>query len=124
MILIKIVGADGKTPNFKIGGVTTVSSSEPAKATITGDAENPVLNLWLPQGKDGSGGGSGLPAGNPYDFLILDSAGKPKWLSGFKEIIGISSTIDILSYSKIIVVDYNYIISIIKIHKKSVSLHL
>lgn len=50
-------GIDGKSPNLTIGEITTVSSQEQANATITGTQENPILNLWLPKGKDGSGTG-------------------------------------------------------------------
>lgn len=50
-------GTDGITPNIQIGTVTTLEPNEQANATITGTQENPILNLWLPKGKDGSGTG-------------------------------------------------------------------
>lgn len=47
-------GNDGTTPQFTIGNVTTVQSDEPASANITGTSANPILNLNIPKGKDGS----------------------------------------------------------------------
>ena len=46
-------GDTGATPNLTIGTVETLEPSEPATATITGTAENPVLNLGIPQGDTG-----------------------------------------------------------------------
>ena len=48
-------GADGVTPNLTIGTVETLPSGSDATATITGDKENPVLNLGIPKGASGSG---------------------------------------------------------------------
>lgn len=49
-------GADGVTPNLTIGTVETLNAGTSATATITGDKENPVLNLGIPKGADGQGG--------------------------------------------------------------------
>ncbi len=49
-------GADGKTPNIQIGTVETLPAGSEATASITGEPEKPVLNLGIPQGKDGAGG--------------------------------------------------------------------
>lgn len=49
-------GADGKTPNIQIGTVETLPAGSEATANITGEPENPVLNLGIPQGKEGGGG--------------------------------------------------------------------
>lgn len=46
-------GDTGATPSFSIGTVETLEPTEDATATITGTAENPVLNLGIPQGKTG-----------------------------------------------------------------------
>lgn len=46
-------GADGYTPNLTIGTVETLESGSDATATITGDKENPVLNLGIPKGANG-----------------------------------------------------------------------
>lgn len=46
-------GATGATPNLTMGTVTTLEPDSPATATITGTAENPVLNLGLPKGRTG-----------------------------------------------------------------------
>lgn len=48
-------GKDGVTPNLTIGTVETLPSGSDATATITGDKENPVLNLGIPKGTDGQG---------------------------------------------------------------------
>lgn len=48
-------GEVGATPDFSIGTVETRTPDEPATATITGTAENPVLNLGIPQGTTGNG---------------------------------------------------------------------
>lgn len=52
-------GDTGNTPNFTIGTVETLPSGSDATATITGDKENPVLNLGIPKGADGQGSGNG-----------------------------------------------------------------
>lgn len=49
-------GKDGVTPNIQIGTVTTLPSGAQATATITGTPENPILNLGIPEGEQGSGG--------------------------------------------------------------------
>lgn len=49
-------GANGITPNLTIGTVETLDAGTSATATITGDKENPVLNLGIPKGADGQGG--------------------------------------------------------------------
>ena len=46
-------GVDGAIPNLTIGTVETLPSGSDATATITGDKENPVLNLGIPKGVDG-----------------------------------------------------------------------
>lgn len=46
-------GTNGITPNLTIGTVETLPSGNQATATITGDKENPVLNLEIPKGTDG-----------------------------------------------------------------------
>ena len=50
-------GATGATPNLQIGEVTTLDAGSDATACITGTAENPLLNLGIPKGADGEGGG-------------------------------------------------------------------
>ena len=49
-------GDTGTTPNLSIG---TVAKGDSAGATITGTAENPVLNLTLPKGDTGETGAQG-----------------------------------------------------------------
>ena len=48
-------GADGVTPNIQIGAVETLAAGSDATASITGTAENPLLNLGIPKGADGTG---------------------------------------------------------------------
>ena len=52
-------GSDGVTPSLSIGTVETLAAGSDATASITGTDEKPVLNLGIPKGADGSGGGSG-----------------------------------------------------------------
>lgn len=46
-------GETGATPNISIGTVSTLEPTEDATASITGTAENPVLNLGIPKGQQG-----------------------------------------------------------------------
>ena len=58
-------GETGATPVLSIGIVQTLPAGSAATVTITGTAEHPVLNLGIPQGKDGTAAD-----------LIDDKAGK------------------------------------------------
>ena len=60
-------GNDGVTPNLTIGTVETLPSGSDATASITGDKENPVLNLGIPKGADGQGGSG--EGGISYDDM-------------------------------------------------------
>ena len=60
-------GDTGVTPNITIGTVNTLESGQSATASITGTTENPVLNLGIPKGANGSGTGLGtVVAESPY----------------------------------------------------------
>lgn len=48
-------GATGATPNLQIGTVATGNPGTDVEASISGTAENPMLNLKIPRGADGSG---------------------------------------------------------------------
>lgn len=77
-------GKDGVTPNFTIGTVTTLSAGSNATASITGTAANPVLNLGIPKGKDGTngtgGGGTGADGEDGgYYVPSVDSSGNLRW---------------------------------------------
>ena len=52
-------GATGATPVFSIGTVETGAAGTDAEATITGTAEEPVLNMKIPRGADGVGSVAG-----------------------------------------------------------------
>ena len=82
-------GDPGDTPNLTIGTVTTLSAGSQATATITGTAEDPVLNLGIPRGADGgsvdgSSVGWGQVTGKPdvfppkeHSHAYADITGKP-----------------------------------------------
>lgn len=48
-----LAGPIGATPNLTIGSVTTSDPGDPAEATLSGTAEDPVLDLTLPRGDTG-----------------------------------------------------------------------
>lgn len=52
-------GETGATPNLTAGTVTTLAPGSDATVSITGTAENPVLNLGIPQGIQGETGAAG-----------------------------------------------------------------
>ena len=76
-------GQDGATPNIQIGTVETLPAGSPATASMTGTAENPLLNLGIPQGATGSGeGGSGIAVtgatvGQTVRIAAVDDDGVP-----------------------------------------------
>ncbi len=49
-------GPTGATPQLSIGTVTTGVAGSDAAVTITGTAENPVLNMTIPRGNSGDEG--------------------------------------------------------------------
>ena len=53
-----VKGDPGVTPNLTIGTVTTLATGANATATITGTAEDPILNLGLPRGEAGEAEGA------------------------------------------------------------------
>ena len=52
-------GATGATPDFQIGTVQTGAAGSSASASITGTAEQPVLNMTIPRGDKGETGETG-----------------------------------------------------------------
>ncbi len=80
-------GADGAVPDIQIGAVTTLPAGSNATASIGGTAENPLLNLGIPRGADGQGGGSGgtdislgltsATVGQTIKVKAVDTDGKP-----------------------------------------------
>ena len=54
-------GDTGATPDIQIGTVQTLEPGQQATASMTGTAENPVLNLGIPKGKDAESGSSSTP---------------------------------------------------------------
>ena len=85
-------GDTGATPNLKIGTVTTLSAGSNATASITGTAENPLLNLGIPKGADGSGGGSGT-AGEDGGYYTpsVDTSGNLSWAASKSDMPAVSS---------------------------------
>ena len=80
-------GADGVVPDIQIGTVTTLPAGSDATASMGGTAENPLLNLGIPRGADGQGGGSGgtdislgltsATVGQTIKVKAVDTDGKP-----------------------------------------------
>ena len=72
-----IQGETGATPNLTIGTVETLAPTEDATATITGTAENPVLNLGIPKGDTGEVSLEDLEALLPTDTASGDIVSIP-----------------------------------------------
>lgn len=71
-------GDPGATPNLQIGTVTTLPAGSDATASVSGTAENPLLNLGIPKGADGSGGSSSITTATETDIagLLMGESGK------------------------------------------------
>ena len=69
--LVHLSDITGATPNIQIGTVQTLEPGQDATASITGTAENPVLNMGIPKGKDGNDGES-----NERNATPLTDAGR------------------------------------------------
>ena len=65
-------GETGAVPDFTIGEVVTLDPDEEASAEITGTAENPILNLGIPQGKTGEVSYEDLSSLLPLDTATGD----------------------------------------------------
>lgn len=63
--------AEAATPRFQIGIVSTLTPGSQATATITGDPQNPSLNLGIPRGDTGATGPQG-PKGDSYVLTTAD----------------------------------------------------
>ena len=80
-------GENGAVPDIQIGTVTTLPAGSDATASMDGTAENPLLNLGIPKGADGQGGGSGgtdislgltsATVGQTIKVKAVDTDGKP-----------------------------------------------
>lgn len=79
-------GDPGATPNLQIGTVETLPAGSDATASVSGTAENPVLNLGIPKGADGSGGSgatdlslgmTSATVGQIAKITAVDADGKP-----------------------------------------------
>lgn len=66
-------GDTGATPDIQIGTVTTLAAGSDATASITGTPEEPLLNLGIPKGADGSPGGGGT-ADEWVDLGVIDAS--------------------------------------------------
>lgn len=64
-------GPTGATPNIQIGTVQTLDPGQQATASVTGTAENPLLNLGIPKGEKGDPGESS--DGDLYTLPIMSS---------------------------------------------------
>lgn len=63
-------GDTGATPSLTVGTVTTVAPDVEASVTIDGTAENPVLNMNIPQGETGEMG-PGVQAGGTTGQILV-----------------------------------------------------
>ena len=70
-------GDPGGVPDFEIGTVTTLEAGEPATASITGTAQNPTLNLGIPEGEKGEGGEPGDAASITIGTVTTVESGEP-----------------------------------------------
>ena len=80
-------GENGAVPDIQIGTVATLPAGSDATASMGGTAENPLLNLGIPRGADGQGGGSGgtdislgltsATVGQTIKVKAVDTDGKP-----------------------------------------------
>lgn len=80
-------GENGAVPDIQIGTVSTLPAGSNATASMGGTAENPLLNLGIPRGADGQGGGSGgtdislgltsATVGQTIKVKAVDTDGKP-----------------------------------------------
>nr|DAE39119.1 MAG TPA: nucleoid-associated protein [Caudoviricetes sp.] len=74
-------GSPGITPNIQIGTVTTLQAGSDATASVSGTAENPLLNLGIPKGEAGGSdlslGVTGAAVGQIARITAVDSDGKP-----------------------------------------------
>lgn len=62
-------GDTGATPNIQIGTVQTLKPGQQATASMSGTAENPLLNLGIPKGEKGDPGES--TGGESYTLPIM-----------------------------------------------------
>lgn len=77
-------GENGAVPDIQIGTVTTLPAGSDATASMGGTAENPLLNLGIPKGADGQGGGTDISlgltsatVGQTIKVKAVDTDGKP-----------------------------------------------
>lgn len=62
-------GADGVSPKIRVGNVRTVAFNQPARVTNVGTEQDAVFDFDIPQGRDGTGGGTG----GTSDYNELDN---------------------------------------------------
>ena len=62
-------GPAGATPEFKVGEVATLEPGSEATATLSGTAEQPVLNFGIPRGADGAPGQGGVTLQQVIDVV-------------------------------------------------------
>ena len=72
-LFFQTAGVVGSTPILTMGTTTTLSSGSQSTASITGTATNPILNLGLAQGPNGTNGISPIFAIGPTTTLAAGS---------------------------------------------------
>ena len=92
-------GSPGITPNIQIGTVTTLSAGSDATASMSGTAENPVLDLGIPKGEAGGSdlslGLTGAAVGQIAKITAVDADGKPTAWEAVSEQYELLKTINI-----------------------------
>ena len=109
-------GDTGATPDIQIGTVETLPAESPATASMTGTPESPLLNLGIPQGKDGGGiNVTGATVGQTVRIAAVDENGVPtaweavdsekKW-----ELVETGSLVGVATIERIFAVPYKNIL--------------
>lgn len=90
----KFVGA---TPQFEVGTIETLDSGSSVTVDITGTAENPILNLGIPRGRNGENGVSPtidvIETESGYTVTITDVNGEKPAFEILNGVDGISPTV-------------------------------
>lgn len=95
-------GPTGATPDIRIGTVQTLEPEQQATASITGSAENPVLNLGIPKGGRGPAGDSGIVSRQEMTSSDTTVTLQPNILYVFPEMASLTVTLGTPTDSSIV----------------------
>lgn len=126
-------GDDGITPNIQIGTVQTLEPEQQATASVTGTTENPLLNLGIPRGQDGAGGGSAEKEWKLVSEITIqeqvnsieitqDSEGNPLELTGLHIIASAKCDDDTTQQATMIINDIEFA-NIFTVYKNSTDIN-